>query len=120
MAKLIEAAGNPRNHRYSVSRGLPNLRRAVADRYRRRFGVDLDPETEVIARSGPRRGCRTFSGCWCSRATSRLCPSRRTRSISMPPGWRGPGEPGVPVSSDEASYFEALEGYAGRGRCRGC
>src|SRR5690606_30532036 len=42
--KLIEAARNPRNHRYSASRGLPNLRKAVADRYMRRFGVDLRSE----------------------------------------------------------------------------
>ena len=40
--KLAEAASNPRNHRYSQSRGLPNLRKAVADRYERRFGVTLD------------------------------------------------------------------------------
>src|SRR5680860_96223 len=54
--KLIEAAQNPRNHRYSVSRGLPNLRRAVSDRYRRRFGVELDPETEVINTIGAKEG----------------------------------------------------------------
>jgi alanine-synthesizing transaminase len=54
--KLVEAARNPRNHRYSVSRGLPNLRRAVAERYRRRFAVDLDPETEVIATIGAKEG----------------------------------------------------------------
>ena len=54
--KLVEAARNPRNHRYSVSRGLPNLRRAVADRYRRRFGVDLDHETQVISTIGAKEG----------------------------------------------------------------
>ncbi|HHC09190.1 MAG TPA: aminotransferase class I/II-fold pyridoxal phosphate-dependent enzyme [Actinobacteria bacterium] len=54
--KLAEAARNPRNHRYSSSRGLPNLRRAVADRYRRRFGVELDPDTEVIATIGAKEG----------------------------------------------------------------
>ncbi|MEX1287653.1 MAG: aminotransferase class I/II-fold pyridoxal phosphate-dependent enzyme [Acidimicrobiia bacterium] len=54
--KLAEAAANPRNHRYSQSRGLPNLRRAVADRYRRRFGVELDPETEVINTIGAKEG----------------------------------------------------------------
>ena len=53
---LAEAAANPRNHRYSQSRGLPNLRRAVADRYRRRFGVELDPETEVINTIGAKEG----------------------------------------------------------------
>ncbi len=54
--KLVEAARNERNHRYSSSRGLPNLRRAVADRYRRRFGVELDPETEVINTIGAKEG----------------------------------------------------------------
>jgi alanine-synthesizing transaminase len=54
--KLIEAAANPRNHRYSSSRGLPNLRKAVADRYLRRFGVELDPETEIINTIGAKEG----------------------------------------------------------------
>jgi alanine-synthesizing transaminase len=54
--KLVEAARNPRNHRYSASRGLPNLRRAVAERYQRRFGVSVDPETEVIATIGAKEG----------------------------------------------------------------
>jgi alanine-synthesizing transaminase len=54
--KLVEAARNPRNHRYSASRGIPNLRKAVADRYQRRFGVELDPETEVITTIGAKEG----------------------------------------------------------------
>ncbi len=54
--KLIEAARNPRNHRYSASRGIPNLRKAVADRYQRRFGVTLDPETQVINTIGAKEG----------------------------------------------------------------
>jgi alanine-synthesizing transaminase len=54
--KLVEAARNERNHRYSASRGLPNLRGAVADRYRRRFGVELDPESEVISTIGAKEG----------------------------------------------------------------
>ena len=41
--KLIEAVQNPRNHRYSLSRGIPNLLAAVANLYDRRFGVQLDP-----------------------------------------------------------------------------
>lgn len=47
--KLCEAAHDDRNHRYSVSNGLFNLRREVALRYAKRFGVELDPETEIIA-----------------------------------------------------------------------
>lgn len=54
--KLREAALNPRNHRYSSSRGLPNLRKAVADRYQRRFGVTIDPETQVITTIGAKEG----------------------------------------------------------------
>ncbi len=54
--KLVEAARSPRNHRYSASRGLPNLRKAVADRYMRRFGVELDPEREVINTIGAKEG----------------------------------------------------------------
>jgi alanine-synthesizing transaminase len=54
--KLVEAARNPRNHRYSSSRGIPNLRKAVADRYQRRFGVELDPDAEVITTIGAKEG----------------------------------------------------------------
>ncbi|MGH9028473.1 MAG: aminotransferase class I/II-fold pyridoxal phosphate-dependent enzyme [Acidimicrobiales bacterium] len=54
--KLAEAARNPRNHRYSASRGIPKLRAAAASLYERRFGVDLDPETEVINVIGAKEG----------------------------------------------------------------
>jgi alanine-synthesizing transaminase len=50
--KLIEAVQNPRNHRYSQSRGLPKLREAIVNRYRDNYGVTLDPETEAIATIG--------------------------------------------------------------------
>ena len=54
--KLTEAAHNTRNHRYSSSRGIPKLRQAVADLYKRRFDVDLDPDTEVISTIGAKEG----------------------------------------------------------------
>src|SRR5919112_2222866 len=54
--KLGEAAQNPRNHRYSLSRGLPKLREALAALYLRKFGVELDPETEVINTIGAKEG----------------------------------------------------------------
>jgi alanine-synthesizing transaminase len=54
--KLIEAARNPRNHRYSASRGITKLRHAVCEWYRRRYGVALDPETEAIATIGAKEG----------------------------------------------------------------
>lgn len=54
--KLAEAARNPRNHRYSSSRGIPKLREAVAALYQRRFGVALDPDLEVINTIGAKEG----------------------------------------------------------------
>jgi alanine-synthesizing transaminase len=54
--KLREAALNPRNHRYSASRGIEQLRRAVAERYARTFGVELDPETQVVSTIGAKEG----------------------------------------------------------------
>ena len=54
--KLAEAARNTRNHRYSSSPGIPKLRQAMADRYRTKFGVELDPDTEVITTIGAKEG----------------------------------------------------------------
>lgn len=54
--KLVEAVQNPRTHRYSVSRGITGLRRAHAAYYGRRFGVDVDPETETIVTLGSKEG----------------------------------------------------------------
>ncbi|HZT38087.1 MAG TPA: aminotransferase class I/II-fold pyridoxal phosphate-dependent enzyme [Bryobacteraceae bacterium] len=50
--KLIEAAKNPRNHRYSLSRGIPKLRNEIVQRYRSKYGVTLDPESEAIVTIG--------------------------------------------------------------------
>ncbi|MEQ1528021.1 MAG: alanine transaminase [Methylococcales bacterium] len=54
--KLIEAAKRPDTHRYSVSKGIPRLRRAICNWYKTRFDVDLDPETEAIVTIGSKEG----------------------------------------------------------------
>ena len=54
--KLCEAVKNPRNHRYSASRGITKLRMAIADWYGRRYGVEIDPEREAIATIGAKEG----------------------------------------------------------------
>ena len=54
--KLSEAAHNARNHRYSSSKGIPKLRQAIANLYLRRFGVDIDPDTEVVTTIGAKEG----------------------------------------------------------------
>src|SRR5467141_390820 len=56
VAKLVEAVQNPKPHGYSVSRGITGLRRACAGYYARRFGVELDPESEVIVTLGSKEG----------------------------------------------------------------
>ena len=54
--KLIEAAQNPRNHRYSASKGITKLRSAICDWYKRRYDVDLDPESEAVVTIGSKEG----------------------------------------------------------------
>jgi alanine-synthesizing transaminase len=56
VAKLLEAATKPQNHRYSVSRGIYKLRVAIADWYRRRYQVAVDPDTEAIVTIGAKEG----------------------------------------------------------------
>lgn len=54
--KLIDAAAKPKNHRYSLSRGIPKLRMAISKWYKRNYGVSIDPETEAIATIGAKEG----------------------------------------------------------------
>src|SRR3954470_19268616 len=54
--KLAEAARNPRNHRYSATRGIPRLRQAITDLYERKFDVSLDPESQVCVTIGAKEG----------------------------------------------------------------
>ena len=59
--KLIEKAGEPQNHRYSASKGIPNLRLAITNWYKRNFDVELNPETEAIATIGSKEGISHLS-----------------------------------------------------------
>jgi alanine-synthesizing transaminase len=72
--KLVEAARDPRNHHYSASRGLPNLRRAMARWYQRRYQVTLDPETQVISTIGAKEGLSHFVMAMIQRGDTVLCP----------------------------------------------
>jgi len=58
--KICEAAHNPRNHRYSASCGIPNLRGAICEWYQRRHGVELDPDAEALAVIGAKEGLSHF------------------------------------------------------------
>src|SRR5262249_43359290 len=71
---LVEAARDPRNHHYSASRGLPNLRRAMARWYQRRYQVTLDPETQVLSTIGAKEGLSHFVLAGIQKGDTVLCP----------------------------------------------
>lgn len=54
--KLVDAVQNPRTHRYSQSKGIPGLRKAISGYYARRYGVDIDPEREAVVTIGSKEG----------------------------------------------------------------
>jgi alanine-synthesizing transaminase len=72
--KLKEAVDNPRNHRYSASKGIPKLRRAICDHYESSWGVTLDPETEAIATIGAKEGLSHLAWVLCQPGDSVLVP----------------------------------------------
>src|SRR5271163_5082320 len=75
VAKLVETVQDPRSHRYSTSKGIPGLRRALAGYYDRRFGVKLNPETEVIATLGSKEGLANLAAAITSPGDTILVPN---------------------------------------------
>ncbi|HSJ35814.1 MAG TPA: aminotransferase class I/II-fold pyridoxal phosphate-dependent enzyme [Acidimicrobiia bacterium] len=106
--KLVEAARNPRNHRYSSSRGIPNLRKAVADRYLRRFGVTLDPDTEAITTIGAKEGLSHLLWTLVQPGDAAIVPDPSYPIHIYAPVLAGAEVRRAPISSEE-DYFEVLE-----------
>ena len=75
VAKLVEAVQDGRTHRYSTSKGIPGLRRALAAYYARRFDVKLDPEAEVIATLGSKEGLANLAAAITSPGDTILVPN---------------------------------------------
>ena len=75
VAKLIEAVQDPRTHRYSTSKGIPGLRKALAGYYERRFDVKLDPDTEVVATLGSKEGLANLAAAITSPGDTILVPN---------------------------------------------
>ncbi len=73
--KLCEVVRDPRTHRYSSSRGIPGLRRAQASYYARRFGVKLDPESQVVATLGSKEGFANMAQAITAPGDVVLCPN---------------------------------------------
>jgi len=73
--KLIETARDPKSGRYSASKGIPGLRRAMAAYYGRRFGVKLNPDTEVIATMGSKEGFANLAQALTAPGDVIICPN---------------------------------------------
>ncbi|WP_163272841.1 LL-diaminopimelate aminotransferase [Chelativorans alearense] len=73
--KLCDVVRDPRTHRYSASRGIPGLRRAQAAYYARRFGVKLDPETQVVATLGSKEGFANMAQAITAPGDVVMCPN---------------------------------------------
>jgi alanine-synthesizing transaminase len=73
--KLVEVVRDPRTHRYSSSRGIPGLRRAQAAYYARRFGVKLDPETQIVATLGSKEGFANMAQAITAPGDVVICPN---------------------------------------------
>jgi alanine-synthesizing transaminase len=106
--KLTEAARNPRNHRYSLSRGLPKLREALAALYQRQFGVALDPETEVINTIGAKEGFSHLMWTLLQPGDAALVPSPSYPIHIYGPLFAGADVREMPLGDSEADFFEVL------------
>ncbi|MCL1496927.1 aminotransferase [Parasaccharibacter sp. TMW2.1882] len=105
--KLAETLRNPRVHGYSVSRGIPGLRKAQAAYYERRFGVKLDPETEIIATLGSKEGLANLASAITSPGDTILVPNPSYPIHQFGFIIAGASVRSVPASPDDA-MLEAL------------
>ncbi len=106
--KLCEVAVKPDAHGYSQSRGIPGLRRAQADYYARRFGVDLDPESEVVVTMGSKEGLGSLATAITEPGDVVLAPSPSYPIHTFGFILAGAAIRAVPTAPDE-SYWQALE-----------
>jgi alanine-synthesizing transaminase len=113
--KLAEAAHNPKNHRYSASRGLPNLRLAMATRYKKVFDVDLDPDTEVVTTIGAKEGLTHLMWVLLGPGDTAIVPSPSYPIHLAGPGFAGAQvitvpmvDPGASTNDPGDDFFEGL------------
>jgi alanine-synthesizing transaminase len=115
--KLAEAARNPKNHRYSASRGIPNLRLAIANRYKMLFDVDLDPDTEVVTTIGAKEGLTHLMWVLLGPGDSAIVPSPSYPIHLAGPGFAGATvitvpmvDPGASTNDPGDDFFAGLLG----------
>ena len=106
--KITETAQNPRTHRYSASRGVPNLRSAICEWYERLFGVKLDPDREALAVIGSKEGLAHFVLMTIGPGDVVLCPDPSYPIHSYSVTIAGGDLQKVPMEP-EADFFERME-----------
>jgi alanine-synthesizing transaminase len=106
--KLAEAAHNTRNHRYSASRGLPKLREAIAGYYQHRFGVTLDPDTEVINTIGAKEGFSHLMWVLLGPGDAALVPSPSYPIHIYGPLFAGAEVRELPMINGAEQFFDAM------------
>ncbi|CAN5738106.1 aminotransferase class I/II-fold pyridoxal phosphate-dependent enzyme [soil metagenome] len=109
--KLCEAAHNSRNHRYSASKGIPKLREAVAALYLRRFGVELDPEREVISTIGAKEGFSHLMWVLLQPGDAALVPSPSYPIHIWGPLFAGADVREIPIGTDADFFANVQEAY---------
>src|ERR671934_1206461 len=109
--KLAKAVHNPRNHRYSASRGIPNLRRAICELYGRRFGVLLDPETQAITTIGAKEGLSHLLWVLVEPGDVAIVPTPSYPIHLFAPAFAGAAVARVPMGEDDVfgSIVETFE-----------
>ena len=105
---LVNEVQNPWNHRYSVSRGVDDLRVAMAGRYQRRFGIELDPETDVIATIGAKEGLAHLLWVLLQRGDVAIVPEPSYPIHIYAPIIAGAEVRRAPISSQD-DYFEVVD-----------
>ena len=106
--KLVEVARKPDAHGYSQSKGIPGLRRAQANYYGRRFGVDVDPESEVVVTMGSKEGLASLATAITAPGDVVLAPNPSYPIHTFGFIIAGATIRAVPTTPD-AAYFESLE-----------
>jgi alanine-synthesizing transaminase len=109
--KLAEAVHNPKNHRYSSSRGLPKLRRAICDWYERRYGVTLDPDTEAIATIGAKEGISHLAWVLVQPGDTCLVPEPSYPIHTFSVALAGADVHTVPLGEEEDFFANLLQAY---------
>jgi alanine-synthesizing transaminase len=109
--KLKEAVENPRNHRYSASKGIPKLRHAICDLYERNWGVTLDPDTEAVATIGAKEGLSHLAWVLCEPGDSVLVPEPSYPIHTYAMLLSGANVTSVPLALDSDFFADLVEAY---------